>query len=462
LPGESQTVQYTAPVPADSQGQTITNTVEIVYCDQFDVCFGTEEEPAFPLMDDDDAECNVPNPPCVEVDKTVTPETSKGTGLEEDAVEFTIEVCNCGEIAIQPVSVTDDLYMGGGEGNLNSAITQILDPAECEEFSYPYIISVAEGEADNLTNTVTVVYEDIVVGAQANDEDNATVALLHPDYTFEISCMEDGPVAPGTQIMFSATLINTGDADLIVDTTLPAPPAASAPVTDIALAKGATVTIDITVTAGSGSEEILGATATATIAPPYDYLPNQIVETAEGACEIGCSDNCATRTLGFWKTHCDYTEHVFEVHMGGEMRIGCEDDVLTTIEQVLGVLYANNAKNTDGKFRTPDCQAFAIASKQVVVALLNNSLSNGAPLPYTVEQIQTIMCTGTKEEILALSYALDEYNNSGDDYAIEEPGDHNINPTNPATPQQCRDDAALGAADCAGLSNKQAKKLGLL
>jgi hypothetical protein len=122
------------------------------------------------------------------------------------------------------------------------------------------------------------------------------------------------------------------------------------------------------------------------------------------------------------------------VHLGGSVDLGCAQ--LTSIEEVLGFLYANPGE-ADDKL----CQAQIIAGRQVAGAILNTGLENGKSLavaaPYdTIEKIGDVWCNGTPEEIIEMSEALDAYNNVRDYNDIVE--SHEINPEAPATPRDCR------------------------
>ena len=126
-----------------------------------------------------------------------------------------------------------------------------------------------------------------------------------------------------------------------------------------------------------------------------------------------------TRTPGFWQTHLDFTTYIFNNNLGGDINIGWRD--INNIPDLMGIFWASPAKNFDGSKRTKLCQAKEITAFQAVAALLNSGLPNGAPLPVSLVQIQTIMGGSDIKAIQALGETLDNYNNKGDDVPIVSP-----------------------------------------
>ncbi len=124
----------------------------------------------------------------------------------------------------------------------------------------------------------------------------------------------------------------------------------------------------------------------------------------------------ATRTQGFWKTHYDYTSHVFTYHLDNPIDLGWVE--LNSADDVTGMLWANVARTSTGAKRDQLCQARVIASHQAVAAILNSSLENGAPLPVSLSEIASILGGTDMAAIKALGEQLDYYNNSGDDMDI--------------------------------------------
>ena len=159
----------------------------------------------------------------------------------------------------------------------------------------------------------------------------------------------------------------------------------------------------------------------------------------------------ATRTPGFWATHLAYTTHVFEDHLGGEIDVGWTK--LTDIGDVMGALWANPASTSSGAKRSRLSQAKIIATNQLVAAILNTGLDNGAPVPQVsymggtwsvITAMQDALKASDRATILSLSGVLDTYNNSGDFVPLQDVHFTGGAFWNPATPQ-----AAKAAADYA-------------
>jgi uncharacterized repeat protein (TIGR01451 family) len=235
--------------------------------------------------------------PCVEVDKKASHEYSKAG----DEVTYTIKVCNCGPTDLYLNSVDDTIL-----GDLTGYFKSSLAVGECESQNFPY--TVQKEDDDPLINVVTVNYE--FQGYEVEDTDDAEVDLLHPSFTVSKDCLSE-PVEPNSTVIFKVTIVNTGDVDLNIVTNeaaLPYP---------LFLAAGDTyMKDDISVLAGEDDvyNEII---ATATL--PIRYGLDNVVGPVSASAICYVQREGATRTIGFWKTHCEYTEHVFLEHCGGEI-----------------------------------------------------------------------------------------------------------------------------------------------
>ncbi len=132
----------------------------------------------------------------------------------------------------------------------------------------------------------------------------------------------------------------------------------------------------------------------------------------------------ATRTVGYWQTHLTCTTEVL-ADCGGSLDMGWS--MLNNVPEVMGVLWSQPAKTSEGLKRSKLASAKIIASRQLVAAELNTCLENGAPIPdvmyggNTMSLIDaTILAlqTSNTSEILRLAGLLDMYNNSGDDVPL--------------------------------------------
>ena len=109
----------------------------------------------------------------------------------------------------------------------------------------------------------------------------------------------------------------------------------------------------------------------------------------------------------------------------------------------MGIFWANKARNSDRSKRDPLCKAKEIASFQAVAAVLNSGLENGAPLPVSLAEIQSILGGEDINAIKALGKTLDSYNNSGDRVPIDSPV-----PIGKANPKGAKLAANIPFADC--------------
>ncbi|KTB48963.1 hypothetical protein DEALK_18100 [Dehalogenimonas alkenigignens] len=200
-----------------------------------------------------------------------------------------------------------------------------------------------------------------------------------------------------------------------------------------------TITQDTTFSTWGHGEDPFGNTV--------DY-PQYQSEYAEVFVEV----NEATRTQGFWSTHLDFTEMIFDNYTGDEVdndNVGFIDlgwRQITNINDLMGVFWANNAKNSDGSNRSALCQARIIASNQALAALLNAAMPGGAPLPagYSPAEIAAILGGTDIPAIKMLGSVLGAYNEDGDDVAL----DPILGSTGKANPQQAKALANIGFADC--------------
>ena len=113
------------------------------------------------------------------------------------------------------------------------------------------------------------------------------------------------------------------------------------------------------------------------------------------------------------------------------------------MEDLMGIFWANTAKNDDGSKRDKLCQAKEQAARQAVAAILNSALPNGAPLTVELSEIQSILAGDDIGAIRDLGKALDEYNNSGDDIALT-----GVHATGSADPKAAKAIANIPFADC--------------
>jgi hypothetical protein len=368
--------------------------------------------------------------PCIEVTKDVCGYSKPG-----DEVYYDICVTNCSDEPIPGTSIVlpTELYNVTVVDDVLGDLTDIffpppapreLAPGEtiCREIMYV----VPDGAPNPLINVVTATGED-VTGWDVDDTDVAEVMLVNPAFTVQKVCLTPPDTPCGEPVGFGILVENTGD---------------------VALAFAGDVLGPFTLDPGLSEYweewEICECppgyvtdvvTITATIPPGYCGLPNELEASAEATCE--CIGGDATRTPGFWQTHCEYTQTVFD-------RIGPIDlgwKMLNDYGDVFGIFWANIARESDKSKRDPACHAQMIGSFQLLAAILNTGIPNGANPGSLISDMQTALSNCDTDEILRLAGELDAFNNSGDDIEIEEY-------VPPADPKCAKDLADIPFADC--------------
>ena len=150
-----------------------------------------------------------------------------------------------------------------------------------------------------------------------------------------------------------------------------------------------------------------------------------------------------------------FTEYVFNRYTGnppddkpataGYIDLGWLPPI-TDIDDLMGVFWGNNAKESDRSKRGKLCQARMIASQQALAAILNSAMPGGAPLPdgYSPDEIASILASGKIGDVRTLNTALTKYNEGGDPYAL----DPSLPPTYRADPKHAKEVANIPFADC--------------
>lgn len=138
----------------------------------------------------------------------------------------------------------------------------------------------------------------------------------------------------------------------------------------------------------------------------------------------------ATRTIGFWQTHTNFTTDMFEdylvpagknfVGVNAPVVPGSHKGILTSIGQVFGGFYAPIAKTTTGMKRAPIDQARVTMLQQLLAAKLNCAAFGCSAATQTlIASADAAYAAGAnKNSIMSLSAQLDAFNNSGDANAI--------------------------------------------
>lgn len=133
-----------------------------------------------------------------------------------------------------------------------------------------------------------------------------------------------------------------------------------------------------------------------------------------------------TRTIGFWKTHTNFTSNIFSSKLGGTMTVGTSTHIRTITNLsgnqnsiLFGAYYSSIPKKTNNQNRNSTDKARMKLLRQLVTAKLNCAAFGCTP------QVQTLLAnadsayaTGSTSQINSYANQIDTYNNSGDGNAI--------------------------------------------
>ncbi len=393
-----------------------------------------------------------------------------------DAVNYVITIANGGgsDSNLTLDSVMDSLLGDLADGT-NPAITSSdcpVSPATLNIGSSCTIKLTRTTQAtdtDPLVNTVTVSASD-AFGNTASDNDNHSVTVVKPGITVTKTCLSE-PVEPGTSANFRIDITNTGDVDLLVDIS---DPILGINDLDVMFGTSESCTYDnnasdgcLRIEAGviAGTSPVTTQVDITATLPAMTGLPNVLQDSAGDTCDVQQGGD-ATRTLGFWKSHGSdgdrnypspvdfgYTCHVARDHVAFPIDLGWK--TLHDCADVFGIFWSSMGKQSDavdGARRTQICRTKLHSSWQLMAAILNDGLSNGATVPTDtktglslIDAMVNALSGNNRKEINRLQGLLDEYNNSGDDVSIED-ADGAIIP--PADPNGTRDLADYTAGDC--------------
>ncbi|APV43494.1 Cna protein B-type domain-containing protein [Dehalogenimonas formicexedens] len=330
------------------------------------------------------------------------------------------------------VKVTGPSYPGPDGTTLTfNLVNGVISGAQTLDNLIPGVYTVTETDpgvawtVTNLTGNVTVD------PGTPTATRTITNTLKQPNTTVTIGS-DTWETFPGGNVTITVTEENTGDVPLsnvsVVVTqndgsplTLSAPPTSGDANTDGILDTDetwtwvylTTISVDTTFQATGHGTDPLGNDIT---------VPNYPTEQDDVFVEV----NGATRTIGFWKTHWDFTEHVFTDPTGLNSNInlgtwGGKTWTITTMEQLMGLLWANTAKNADetSSSRLTIDQAKIHTAQQALAAILNDAMAGGAPLPVTLTDIVGVLEGNSIGQVRSLGSTLDAYNNSGDNIALD-------------------------------------------
>jgi uncharacterized Zn-binding protein involved in type VI secretion len=160
----------------------------------------------------------------------------------------------------------------------------------------------------------------------------------------------------------------------------------------------------------------------------------------------------ATRTWGFWKTHLYLVQwmfnatapgspHITSIYLGTWQNYTETPQVhnITGVCRYMGLMWSDQSKSSNRAMRTNIDNARIHTARQALAAIMNSYMPGGAPLPagITLESIATTLSSNNITAIRNLGSALANYNESGDDIALD-PSMPPTGKTNNADPQGAR------------------------
>ena len=383
-----------------------------------------------------------------------------------DTIDYSITISNNHPTNAVTLTSINDTILGDLTDGTNAAITASDCPvapatlAAGDSCTITLAYLVPMGAPNPVINEVTVQGEDEFANASSANDDHS-VALVSPSLTVSKTCLQT-PIEPGQSANFNIDIENTGDVALnihVVDVVL------SINQTHL-LGTGAGCVFDadpsdgcLRVSGGviAGTDDVANQVSVTWTLPAQFQLDNTDTVYDDAICEV-IEREGATRTLGFWRTHGDYTCHVLENHaagggagtllpvdLGWRTAIDCED--------VFGIFWSSPARESDGDRRGRLCKAKLQASWQLLAAILNTGLSNGATTLPDGTPVQDVIDDLVAElggdmdfrTIKRLASLLDLYNNSGDDVAIIDADGAMIAPADPNGTKAAAD---FSAGDC--------------
>ena len=150
------------------------------------------------------------------------------------------------------------------------------------------------------------------------------------------------------------------------------------------------------------------------------YVSN--VKTWEGG-------GLATRTWGFWKTHLDLVQYMFDQGIWSSIDMGTwpnysganQTHTVDSMCRYMGLMWSDQSKNSDRKARYDIDVRRIHAAHQALAAVTNSLMPGGAPLPggMTVGDIAAALSSNDISVINNLASVLTDYNESGDGVALD-------------------------------------------
>ena len=248
---------------------------------------------------------------------SITVEKQAGNPFSKagDDVTYTVKISNTSsadspDLVIESI---DDSLQGDltDPGNVDSSDCgpSLASATSC---TIEYTRTVVAGDPEILTNTVSVETHPDGFANDIDASDAVDVDILHPSYTVAKDCKSGTePVPQQGPAVFTVTITNTGDADLVIT--------ADDGIGQVSLAPGATMSFTVTINGPfSGQATVENTVNTSAVLGAQYGLPNTLQRTATGDCRVGSRVKVKKLTKGAVDPSQSWTFQLFNAGPHGD------------------------------------------------------------------------------------------------------------------------------------------------
>ena len=248
---------------------------------------------------------------------SITVEKQAGNPFSKagDDVTYTVKISNTSsadspDLVIESI---DDSLQGDltDPGNVDSSDCgpSLASATSC---TIEYTRTVVAGDPEILTNTVSVKTHPDGFANDIDASDAVDVDILHPSYTVAKDCKSGTePVPQQGPAVFTVTITNTGDADLVIT--------ADDGIGQVSLAAGATMSFTVTINGPfSGQSTVENTVTTSAVLGAQYGLPNTLQGNATGDCRVGSRVKVKKLTSGVVNPSQNWTFQLFNAGPHGD------------------------------------------------------------------------------------------------------------------------------------------------
>jgi uncharacterized repeat protein (TIGR01451 family) len=219
--------------------------------------------------------------PCIDITKDVDCDVA----MVGTTVTYTYTIQNCGSLELDITSITDSVVpqadIDAAAAGCNILAPDDSLPGGADQCSFTVEYTILQGDANPLVNTVIVVAVDTTFQTEVSDDDDASVDIVHPDFTVTKVCLTD-PIEEGDlNAQFRITITNTGDVDLVItsdEAELPGP---------VALVQGQPIVLNVLRPLGDGDvTNTINVSATLPAGICFNAEDFPILKSASDTCSV--------------------------------------------------------------------------------------------------------------------------------------------------------------------------------